>query len=116
MKTMSIYGELDPMVKHRTSRVFDSKRENKAKFNIPNMAYPGQHIDIEMPHGSRDHVIVQDTVKITFKLDITSTDKARSVVNNVGRAPVKKKELILGSKSIDTINNSDIYDRIRNFS
>ena len=77
---------------------------------MPNIAYPNQHIDIEIPHGSRDHVIVPDTVKITFNLDITSTDKARSVVNNVGRALVKKKVLMLGSKEIDTINNSNIYD------
>ena len=52
---------------------------------MPNIAYPNQHIDIEIPHGSRDHVIVPDTVKITFNLDIESTD-------------------------IDAINNSDIYD------
>ena len=51
-----------------------------------------------------------DTVKITFSLDITSTDKFCSVVNNVTRALVKKKALMLGSKEIDTINNSDIYD------
>ena len=31
-------------------------------------------------------------------------------MNNVGSALVKKKELILGSKEIDTINTSDIYD------
>ena len=31
-------------------------------------------------------------------------------MNNVGRALVRKKKLMLGSKSIDTINNSDIYD------
>ena len=31
-------------------------------------------------------------------------------MNNVGRALVKKKKLMLGSKSNDTINNSDIYD------
>ena len=48
--------------------------------------------------------------QITFNLDITSTEKARSIVNNVGRALVKKKVLMLGSKEIDTINNSDIYD------
>ena len=58
----------------------------------------------------RDHVITTDTVKITFNLDIESTDKARIVVNNVGRALVKKKALILGSKDTNTINNSDIYD------
>ena len=48
-----------------------------------------------------------------FNLDITSTDKARSIVNNIGRALVKKKVLMLGSKDIDTINNSDIYDIYR---
>ena len=77
---------------------------------MPNIAYPNQHIDIEIPHGSRDHVIVPDTVKITLNLDIESTDKARSVVNNVGRALMKKKVLMLGSKEIDTINNVDVFD------
>ena len=31
-------------------------------------------------------------------------------MNNVDKALVKKKVLMLGSKGIDTINNSDIYD------
>ena len=31
-------------------------------------------------------------------------------MNNVSRALVKKKVLMLGSKETDTINNSDIYD------
>ena len=78
--------------------------------NTKDIAYPNQHTDIEISHASKDHVIVPDTFKITFDLDIESTDKARSVVNNVGRALVKKKVLMLGSKEIDTINNSDIYD------
>ena len=42
---------------------------------MPSIAYPNQHIDIEIPHGSRDHVIVPDPVKTTFKLDIESTNK-----------------------------------------
>ena len=74
------------------------------------MAYPSQHIDIEIPKVWRDYVIVPDTLKITFNLEIESRDKTRSVVNNAGRTLVKKKELILGSIQIDTINNSDIYD------
>ena len=31
-------------------------------------------------------------------------------MNNVGRALVKKKVLMLSSKDTDTINNSDVYD------
>ena len=77
---MSVYRELDPMVEHKTEFAFKYKREHIAKVNIPNIAYPSQHIDIEIPHGSRDDVIIQDTVKTTFNLDITSTDKTRSVV------------------------------------
>ena len=37
-------------------------------------------------------------------------DKARSVVKNIGRALVKKKVPMLGSKDTDMINNSDVYD------
>ena len=107
---MNVYGELDPMVEHRKQFAFEYKREHIAKVNIPNIAYPSLQIDTKMPHGSRDHVIIQDTVKIMFNLDITSTGKACSVVNNVGRTLLKKKVLMLGLKEIDTINNSDIYD------
>ena len=105
---MSVYGELDPIVEHRTQFAFKGKREHMAKVNMPNIAYPNQNNNAEIWHGSRDHVIVPETVKITFKLDIELTDKTRSIVNNVGRALVRKKVLMLGSK--DTINNSDIYD------
>ena len=76
---------------------------------MPNIAYPNQHIHIEILHGSRDHVIIPDTVKNTFNLDITSTDNAPSVAKNVGRTLVKKKVLMFGSKDINTINNTYIY-------
>ena len=107
---MSVYGELEPMVEHRTQFAFKGKREHIANINMPNIAYPNQHNDIEIPHGSKDHVIVPDTVKIRLNLNITSPYKARSVVNNVGRVLVKKKVLMFGSKDIDTINKSDIYN------
>ena len=98
------------MVEHRIQFAFKSKREYIAKINIPNIAYPSQHIDIDISHGSRDHVIIPDTIKITFNLDMEWTDQTRSVINNVGRALFKKKVLMLGSTNIDTINNSNIYD------
>ena len=48
------------------------------------------------------------SVKITFIIDTESTYKTHSIVNNVGRALVKDKVLMFGSKEIDTISNSDI--------
>ena len=44
-----------------------------------------------------------------LNLEIESTDKASSVVNNVGRTLVEKA-LRLGSKEIDVTNNSFIHD------
>ena len=107
---MSVYRELDPMIEHRTQFAFKGKREHIAKVNMSKIAHPNQYIDSDIPHSSRYHVIIPVTVKITLNLDINSTDKAHSVVNNVGRALAKKKVLMLGSKDIDTFNNSDIYD------
>ena len=79
------------------------------KVNIPNIAYPNQHLDFKTPHDSNDHVIVSDTRNITFNLDVQSTDKTRSIVKNVGRALVKKKILMFELKGIDAIKNVDIY-------
>ena len=107
---MGIDGELNPEPEHRTQFAFKGKREHIVKVNIPNTGYPNQHIDVEIPAGSRDQIIVPDTLKITFNLEVESKDKTRSVVNNVGRALLKKKVLMLGSKEIDTVNQSYIYD------
>ena len=55
------------MIEHRMQFAFKDKREHITKVNL---AYSSHHVDIEIPHGSRDHVIVPDTIKITFNLDI----------------------------------------------
>ena len=89
---MTICRELDPMSKHRTQFVFKGKKGHIAKVNN---VYPNQHIDIEIPHGSRDYVFVIDIVKFPFNFYI--------------------KLLMLGSKETDTTNNSDIYDTYKDF-
>ena len=68
---MSVYGELDPMVEHRTQFAFKGKREQIATVNTLNIAHPGQHFKITVPQGSANHVIVPDTLKITFDLELT---------------------------------------------
>ena len=50
---MSVYGELDSMIEHRTKFAFKGKREHIAKVNMSSIAYQSQHVDIEIPHGSR---------------------------------------------------------------
>ena len=90
------------------SKTFASKGKRKhiAKVNIPHKALLNKHINIKISHGLRNHVGVPDTAKLTFNLEIESTDKTSSIANSKDRALVKKKLLMLGSKEI----NSDIYD------
>ena len=113
--TIRIYEELDPMVEHRTQFAFKDKREHISKVNMPNIAYPNRHTDIEIPLGSRDHVIMPDTVKITFNLYVESTDKARSVVNNVDRALVKKKVLMLVQQKLTQLTTQIFTKLTRTF-
>ena len=87
-------------IEKRTKFAFKSKREHIATINTPNIAYPGQHFKIKIPKGSMDHVIVPNTLKITFDLEIESTDKPRSVANNAGRTLLKKKCLGLVQKRL----------------
>ena len=60
--------------------------------NIPNIAYPDQHVDTEVTHFLKDHAVAPDTVnKTAFILDLEPIDdKRHSIVNSVGRALVKK--------------------------
>ena len=91
---MIIYGEkygeeLNLMKEYRTYKESEVKRERIAKVNIPNIAYLNQHIGIIIPHDSRNHVIVSDTVKIKFNLDIESTEKTPS--KEIGTNALMKK-------------------------
>ena len=104
---MSVYGELDHMIDYRTQFAFKGKREHISYVNMPNSIPKSTHWHWNTAWFKRS--------KLHCNLDITSTEKAGSVVNNVGRALVKTKVLMLGLKDIDTINNSAIYDTYKDF-
>ena len=55
------------------------QEKNPAKSNMPN-----KYCDNDIPKGSRDHVIGQETVKFMFNLDTELTGKKYTVNNNVG--------------------------------
>ena len=63
------------MVEYRTQFAFKDKREHIAKVNMPNIAYPNQHIDNEIPHGSRDHELYQILSKLRLTLTLNQQTK-----------------------------------------
>ena len=76
------YKHIEHNLPQRHERTFNQGKHT-------NLPIQNQYTDIEIPFGSKDRTIVPDAIKIVFNLDIESTDKARSIVNNVGRALVK---------------------------
>ena len=61
------------------------------------MEYPSQRIDVAIPTGSIDHVIIPNTLKLMCSLNIELTKgRTRSIVANVGRALIREKVLKLG--------------------
>ena len=96
---------------NRIQLAYKRKREQFVTPNIPNSGYPGQSIKVNIPRGSSDITMVRKIQQLTFSLDLElSKDKARSIVNNIGRAIVSKKTLFLGSEELEVIENSDIFD------
>ena len=60
--------------------------------NTPNNAYPDQEIYIEIPAGSEGDVIIPQIPMVTFNVDVESSKgKTRTVVNNVSRTLIVKK-------------------------
>ena len=112
MNGTSIYGELnmDPE-SNRIQWAFKGLREHVVIMNSPPNAYPDQEIYIEIPRGSEGDVMIPQIPQVTFDLNIESSkDKARTVVNNVSRSLIVKKELLLGGKTIEVVNISNEYD------
>ena len=112
MNSTSIYGELnmDPE-SNRIQWAFKGLREHVVIMNSPPNAYPDQEIFIEIPRGSESDVMIPQIPQVTFDLNVESSkDKTRTVVNNVSRSLIVKKELLLGGKTIEVINISNEYD------
>ena len=99
---------------NRTQWAFKGLREHVVKMNTPNIASPGHEIYIEIPTGSEGDVMIPQIPQVTFNLNVESSkDKARTVVNNLSRSLTVKKELLLGGKNINILNNSKSMTRTK---
>ena len=75
---MSVYGELDRMVEHRTQFAFKGKREHVSKVNIPNIAYPSQHTDTDIHHMVQE-IMPLYQILLKLRLILILNQQARCV-------------------------------------
>ena len=107
---MSKFSRHNIEPENRIELAYKGKREHFITPNTPNKAYPGQVVKAVIPRGSSDIIMVRETQRVSFNLELKLIDKGRSLVRDVGRRSVVKKTLSLGSTDIEIIETADIFD------
>lgn len=54
-------------------------------------------------------VVVPGSLRLSFEIELISTDASRTLVNNIGRALIKKLTVKFGSETLISLENADVY-------
>jgi len=108
---MTTYGnKLDPYRSERTALGLKGNRQSIVVTNNPSTIDANQTLTVRFPNLGTNDVIVPDTARIAFNIVLDGgEDDNRTVVNNLGRAIVKKIYVKLEGKEILCLDDADIY-------
>jgi len=108
---MASYGEkLNPFRKHREPLGHKAIRQTVITTNNPSTIDENQLLTVRFPNLGPEDLIVPGSARLAFKIDLESTDDPnRTIVNNLGRAIVKKICIKLEGQEILSIDDSDIF-------
>ena len=77
--------------------------------NNPSTIDENQQLLVRFRNLGADGVIVPGTARLAFEISLTSTDTDRTVVQNLGRAIVKKMTIKISGNEILSVDDSDVY-------
>jgi len=108
---MTTFGnKLDPHLSTRMAYGVKGNRQTIVVPNIPSMVNVNQILTVQFPTLGVDDVIVPGTACLAFNIMLNGgTDTNRTVVNNLGRAIVKKISVKLEGREIMSLDDADIY-------
>ena len=108
---MAAYGEkLNPCRKYREPLGHKAIRQTVVTTNNPSTIDENQLLTVRFPNLGQEDLIVPGTARLAFKIDLASeSDANRTLVNNLGRAIVKKICIKLEGQEILSIDDSDIF-------
>jgi len=106
----SAYGrKLDPYRRLREPLGVKAARQSVVVTNNPSTIGPNQQLLVRFPNLGVNDVIVPGSARLAFTVTLTSTDVNRTLVQNIGRAVVKKLTIKISGQEVMTVNNSDVY-------
>jgi len=108
---MTTYGnELDPYRSMRTALGLKGNRLSIVVTNNPSTIDANQTLTVRFPNLGTNDVIVPGTARIAFNIvSDGGEDDNRTVVNNLGRAIVKKISEKLKGNEVLCLDDADIY-------
>lgn len=104
------YGfKLNPTRKLRKPAGVKGIRQTITNTHDASTIKPGGVLNVLFPDIGRDDVVVPGTTKLTFKIELNSTDANATIVNNLGRSIISKIAVKLESKEVFTLNDSNVF-------
>jgi len=106
----SQYGhKLNPYRKLREPLGVKGVRQSVIITNNPSTIDQNQQLLVRFPNLGLHDVIVPGTTRLAFKITLESTDVNRTVVQNLGRAIVKKTTIKISGNEVMSIDDSDVF-------
>ncbi len=108
--SQSAYGrKLNPYRRLREPLGIKGIRQTVVVTNNPSTIGQNQQLLVRFPNLGGNDVIVPGTARLAFKFQLDSTDANRTVVNNLGRAVVKKMTIKISGNEVMSVDDSDVF-------
>ena len=106
----SAYGKkLNPYRRLREPLGVKAVRQSVVVTNNPATIDQNQQLLVRFPNLGSNNVVVPGSARLAFTISLTSTDANRTLVQNIGRAAVKKLTIKISGNEVMSIDDSDVY-------
>ena len=106
----SVYGrKLNPYRRLRDPLGVKAVRQSVVVTNNPATIDQCQQLLVRFPNLGSNDVVVPGSARLAFTISLTSTDANRTLVQNIGRAAVKKLTIKISGNEVMSIDDSDVY-------
>jgi hypothetical protein len=104
------YGrKLNPYRFAREPLGVNGVRESVVFTNDPSTIDQFQHLLVNLSTLAENEVIVPGTTRLSFEISLTLIDSNRTLVNNFGRAIVKKMTIKIHSQEVMSVYHADVF-------
>ena len=109
MATSQFGRRLNPYRQLRQPLAVKGTRQSIVITNNPSSIDQNQMLTVRFPSLGPNDIIVPEIVFVSFTMTLNSTGANRTIVQNIGRAIVKKLAIKISGNAVLSIDDADIY-------